>query len=107
MYDAYTRIFTRLGLNFRAVAADTGAIGGSLSHEFQVIASTGEDRIVYSTDTDYAANIELADAPCLIDQRAAATKPLTKTATPETTTCEAVAEYLEQPVTTTVKSVVM
>src|SRR5690625_2210609 len=107
MYDAYTRIFTRLGLNFRAVAADTGAIGGSLSHEFQVIASTGEDRIVYSIETDNTDKIELLDANCLIDQRAAATNPLTKTATPKTTTCEAVAEYLEQPVTTTVKSVVM
>jgi prolyl-tRNA synthetase len=64
MYDAYMRIFGRLGLNFRAVAADTGSIGGSRSHEFQVIADTGEDLLVYNPDTDYADNIELAPAPC-------------------------------------------
>ncbi|HCN72933.1 MAG TPA: proline--tRNA ligase, partial [Pusillimonas sp.] len=69
MYDAYTSIFTRLGLTFRAVAADTGSIGGSRSHEFQVIADTGEDLIVYNPESQYAANIELADAPCLIDRR--------------------------------------
>src|SRR5699024_4255059 len=107
MYDAYTRIFTRLGLNFRAVAADTGAIGGSLSHEFQVIASTGDDHIVYSTETDYAANIELAYATCLIDVRESTSEPLHKRATPETTTCHAVAQALSQPLTSTVKSVVM
>jgi prolyl-tRNA synthetase len=62
MYDTYTRIFTRLGLKFRAVAADTGAIGGTGSHEFQVLADSGEDAIVYSTDSSYAANLELAEA---------------------------------------------
>ena len=62
MYDAYMRIFTRLGLQFRAVAADTGAIGGTGSHEFQVLADSGEDAIVYSPDSDYAANVELAEA---------------------------------------------
>jgi prolyl-tRNA synthetase len=66
MYDAYVRIFERMGLKFRAVAADTGAIGGDRSHEFQVIADTGEDAIVYSTGSDYAANIELAEALPLI-----------------------------------------
>jgi len=72
MYDAYHRIFTRLGLHYRAVAADTGAIGGSRSHEFQVIADTGEDLIVYNPNSDAAANIELAAAPCLIPERPAA-----------------------------------
>ncbi len=107
MYDAYTRIFTRLGLTFRAVEADTGAIGGSLSHEFQVIADTGEDRIVYNPDTDYAANIELADAPCLLEIRAAPAEALTKTATPDAPKCELVAEQLNRPLTDTVKSVVV
>src|SRR5690606_9541015 len=69
MYQAYQRIFTRLGLEYRAVAADTGSIGGSRSHEFQVIADTGEDLIVYDPAGDYAANIELAEAPCLIAER--------------------------------------
>src|SRR5690606_5203646 len=91
MYDAYTRIFERLGLRFRAVAADTGAIGGSRSHEFQVIADTGEDEIVYNPDTDYAANIELAEAPCLIAERQAPTAQLEKIATPDATKCELVA----------------
>src|SRR6202171_1049466 len=63
MYDAYTHIFTRLGLEFRAVAADPGEIGGTGSHEFQVIAGSGEDAIAYSADSDYAANVELAEAP--------------------------------------------
>ncbi|WP_232466659.1 proline--tRNA ligase, partial [Alcaligenes faecalis] len=83
MYDAYMRIFGRLGLNFRAVAADTGSIGGSRSHEFQVIADTGEDLLVYNPDTDYAANIELAPAPCLLAERAAPGQALVKTATPD------------------------
>jgi prolyl-tRNA synthetase len=71
MFDAYTRIFNRLGLTFRAVAADTGAIGGSVSHEFQVIADTGEDAIAYCPDSDYAANVELAEALPLLTERAA------------------------------------
>src|SRR5690554_5397181 len=83
MYDAYMRIFTRLGLEFRPVAADTGSIGGSRSHEFQVIADTGEDLIVFNPDSDYAANIELAAAPCLIAERAPASETLEKVATPE------------------------
>src|SRR5215471_2884485 len=62
MYDAYTRIFTRMGLKFRQVAADTGPIGGSASHEFQVLADSGEDAIAYSIESDYAANVELAEA---------------------------------------------
>ena len=107
MYNAYMRIFKRIGLEFRAVAADTGAIGGSLSHEFQVIAETGEDKIVYNPDSDYAANIELAEAPCLINTRGAATQELNKTHTPGASKCELVADLLKQPLTKTVKSVVM
>jgi prolyl-tRNA synthetase len=85
------RIFERLGLKFRAVRADTGAIGGSLSHEFQVIADTGEDVLVYCPDSDYAANIELAEALPLIAVRPAPTLALQKVATPETSRCEDVA----------------
>lgn len=106
MYDAYVRIFTRLGLNFRAVAADTGSIGGSRSHEFQVIADTGEDEIVYSPNSDYAANIELAEAPCLIAERAAASEALAEVHTPNANKCELVAGLLELPLAQTVKSVV-
>lgn len=106
MYDAYVRIFTRLGLNFRAVAADTGSIGGSRSHEFQVIADTGEDEIVYSPNSDYAANIELAEAACLIPERAAPTEELTEVHTPKANKCELVAAQLDLPLAQTVKSVV-
>lgn len=107
MYDAYTRIFERLGLTFRAVAADTGSIGGSRSHEFQVIADTGEDEIVYNPDSDFAANIELAPAPCLIAERAAPTTELEKVATPDATKCELVAAQLKRPLSDTVKAVVL
>jgi prolyl-tRNA synthetase len=107
MYAAYTRIFERMGLTFRAVAADTGAIGGLRSHEFQVIADTGEDAIVYCPDSDYAANIELAEAVPLMDARAAASQPLTKTATPGKSTCEDVAKFLNVPIEHTVKSLVL
>src|SRR5690554_2934570 len=107
MFDAYVRIFQRLGLQFRAVAADTGAIGGSRSHEFQVIADTGEDLIVYDPHGDYAANIELAEAPVLIAERAQPAQALQKTPTPGTQKCEAVAELLQLPLTQTVKSVVL
>ena len=107
MYDAYVRIFERFGLHFRAVAADTGAIGGSASHEFQVIADTGEDALVYSPTSDYAANIELAEAVPLIAQRAAPTESLVKTPTPGKATCADVAELLELPLARTVKSLVL
>ncbi len=107
MYQAYMRIFERLGLVFRAVAADTGSIGGSRSHEFQVIADTGEDLIVYSPASDYAANIELAEAVALLPQRAAATVPMALTPTPGKSTCEQVAELLKVPLQTTVKSLVL
>ncbi len=107
MYDAYMRIFKRLGLAFRPVAADTGSIGGSRSHEFQVIADTGEDLIVFNPDSDYAANIELAEAPCLISERAPASEALQKVATPAAPKCELVAEQLSRPLTDTVKSIVL
>ncbi|MCI2809132.1 proline--tRNA ligase [Eoetvoesiella caeni] len=107
MFAAYMNIFQRLGLEFRAVAADTGSIGGSRSHEFQVIADTGEDLIVYNPDSQYAANIELAQAPCLIAQRGAPAEPLVKTPTPDAQKCEAVAELLQRPLADTVKSIVL
>ncbi|WP_368639654.1 proline--tRNA ligase [Castellaniella ginsengisoli] len=107
MYAAYQRIFTRLGLTYRAVAADTGSIGGTRSHEFQVIADTGEDLIVYNPASDYAANIELADAPCLLAAREPAREPMEKRATPEAPKCEIVAEQLGLPLSRTVKSVVL
>ena len=107
MYAAYVKIFERLGLSFRAVRADTGAIGGSLSHEFQVIADTGEDLLVYCPDSDYAANIELAEARPLIAQRAAPGAAMEKVATPETIRCEDVAKLLGVPIERTVKSIVL
>jgi prolyl-tRNA synthetase len=106
MFDAYTRIFTRFGLKFRAVAADNGAIGGTGSHEFHVIASTGEDALVYCPDSDYAANIEAAEA-LAGGERGAATQPLTKTSTPGKTKCEAVAELLNIPLQQHVKSIAL
>lgn len=107
MFDAYTRIFTRLGLHFRAVAADNGSIGGSGSHEFHVIAETGEDDIAYCPDSDFAANVEQAEALSLIAQRAAPAEPLAKTPTPGKAKCEAVAELLGIPLERTVKSIVL
>jgi len=107
MFNAYLRIFQRLGLEFRAVAADTGSIGGSRSHEFQVIADTGEDLIVYNPATQYAANIELAEAPCLIPQRGPATAALFKAATPDAPKCELVARQLGRPLAETIKSIVL
>ena len=107
MFDTYIRIFDRLGLDYRAVAADTGSIGGSASHEFQVIADTGEDALIYSTGSDYAANIELAEAVPLLATRMAPTQPLTKTATPGQARCEDVAAYLKLPLDRTLKSIVL
>ncbi len=107
MYDAYIRIFDRIGLTYRAVAADTGAIGGSASHEFQVIADTGEDAIAYSDGSGYAANVELAEAVSLIGRRAPPAEPMKKTATPGKARCEDVAAFLGVPLETTVKSLVL
>ena len=107
MYAAYLRIFERMDLAFRAVAADTGAIGGDRSHEFQVIADTGEDAIVYCPDSDYAANMELAEGVAPAGGRGAAKASLAKTPTPGKSTCEAVAALLGVPLTQTVKSLVL
>ncbi len=107
MFDAYGRIFTRMGLRFRAVAADTGAIGGSRSHEFQVIADSGEDVIAYDPQGGYAANIELAEALPVLAQRAAPAESMRKLATPDCTRCEDVAAYLGIALTRTVKSIVL
>ena len=103
MYAAYTRVFTRLGLTFRAVAADTGAIGGSGSHEFHVLADSGEDLIAYCPDSDYAANVELAEALAPATPRAAPQETLREVDTPKQTTCEDVAALLGMPLTQTVK----
>jgi prolyl-tRNA synthetase len=107
MFDAYVGIFNRFGLQFRAVAADNGAIGGTGSHEFHVIASTGEDALVYCPDSDYAANMEAAEALPLIAQRGAATQPLTKVSTPNTTKCEQVAKLLGIDLAQNVKSIAL
>ncbi|OZI27556.1 proline--tRNA ligase [Bordetella genomosp. 7] len=107
MYEAYIRIFQRLGLEFRAVAADTGSIGGSRSHEFQVIADTGEDLLVYNPDTQYAANIELAEAPCLLAERAPASETLQAVPTPGAAKCADVAALLGLPLERTLKSIVL
>lgn len=107
MYDAYTRIFTRLGLKFRAVAADTGAIGGSGSHEFHVLADSGEDLIAYSPDSDYAANIELAEAVGPGTLRAAATTSMQKRSTPGVKSIVEVAEYLQIAADRTVKTLIV
>ena len=107
MFAAYTRIFERMGLNFRAVAADNGSIGGVRSHEFQVIADTGEDAIIYCPSSDYAANIEMAEALPLLANRGVAAATLHKTATPNKSTCEQVAALLGVPLQSTVKSLVL
>uniref|UniRef100_UPI0026F162C1 proline--tRNA ligase n=1 Tax=Pseudacidovorax intermedius TaxID=433924 RepID=UPI0026F162C1 len=107
MAQAYRRIFDRFGLRYRAVAADSGAIGGDLSEEFQVIAATGEDAIVYCPDSDYAANMEKAEALAPTGPRGAATQQMTKTPTPGKSTCEDVAALLGVPLSTTVKSLVL
>jgi len=107
MADAYRKIFDRFGLTYRAVAADSGAIGGDLSEEFQVIAATGEDAIVYCPTSNYAANMEKAEALAPTQTRGSATQALTKTATPGKSTCEDVAALLNVPLNTTVKSLVL
>ena len=104
MYDTYSRIFTRLGLTFRAVFADTGAIGGSASHEFHVLADSGEDAIAFSDGSEYAANVELAEAVSP-GERAAASESMRKVETPAQKTCEDVAALLGMPLTRTAKSV--
>ena len=107
MYRAYERIFTRLGLKFRAVFADTGAIGGSASHEFHVLADSGEDAIAFSDGSDYAANVELAEAVAPAAPRPAAAEAMRKVDTPTQKTCEEVAALLGIPLHRTVKSVAL
>ena len=107
MYDTYCRVFGRLGLNFRPVAADTGSIGGTGSHEFQVLAESGEDVIAYSDASDYAANVELAQTLPLSGSRAAAQKNLEKVHTPEVKTIAQLVDFLQIPVETTLKSIVV
>ena len=105
MYDTYTRIFSRLGLAFRAVAADTGSIGGTGSHEFHVLADSGEDAIAYCPQSDYAANVELAEAIAPSMPRAASAEPMRKVPTPGKTRCEDVAALLGLPLVRTVKAI--
>ncbi len=106
MADAYRKIFDRFGLKYRAVAADSGAIGGDASEEFQVIAATGEDAIVFCPNSSYAANMEKAEAAAP-SPRGAAVKAMAKTPTPGKSTCEDVAALLNVPLQTTVKSLVL
>ena len=106
MRDAYCRIFERMGLSYRAVAADTGSIGGTGSHEFHVLADSGEDAIAFCPTSDYAANIELAEALAQ-SARAAPTEEMRKVATPGKAKCEDVAEFLGIPLQRTVKSIVL
>jgi prolyl-tRNA synthetase len=105
MHDTYSRIFTRLGLRFRAVAADTGSIGGTGSHEFHVLADSGEDAIAFCPDSDYAANVELAEAAAPAQPRNGHTEQMKKVPTPGRTRCEDVAELLVLPLTRTVKAI--
>jgi prolyl-tRNA synthetase len=107
MAAAYRRIFDRFGLTYRAVAADSGAIGGDLSEEFQVIAATGEDAIVYCPNSDYAANLEKAEALPPSQARPAASQPLAQVSTPGKTSCADVAALLGVPLQQTVKSIVL
>ena len=107
MAEAYRRIFDRFGLRYRAVAADSGAIGGDLSEEFQVIAATGEDAIIYCPSSDYAANIEKAEALAPTHSRAAATQVLQKVPTPGQASCADVAAFLGLPLQQTIKSMVL
>ncbi|MBK7615117.1 MAG: proline--tRNA ligase [Vitreoscilla sp.] len=107
MYDAYCRILDRMQLKYRAVSADSGAIGGDVSQEFQVIADTGEDAIIYCPTSDYAANIEKAEAVALTPTRRAAAQAMQKTPTPGKSTCADVAQLLGLPLSQTVKSLVL
>ena len=107
MHDVYTRIFSRLGLDFRAVLADTGAIGGSASHEFHVLADSGEDDIAFSSESDYAANIELAEALAPTGERAAACVEMAVVETPGVHTIEDVCDFLKVPASQTAKTLLV
>lgn len=107
MYEAYSKIFTRIGLDFRPVLADTGSIGGSSSHEFQVLAESGEDDIVFSTDSGYAANIELAEAITPVTARATAAEELRLIDTPNAKTIAELVEQFNLPIEKTVKTLLV
>lgn len=107
MYQAYSNVFTRLGLKFRAVKADTGAIGGDGSHEFHVLADSGEDGLAYCETSDYAANVELAEAIPTNNKRADTTESMREVDTPKQTACEDVAKLLEISVERTVKAIAL
>ncbi|WP_058972667.1 proline--tRNA ligase [Type-D symbiont of Plautia stali] len=107
MYRAYSQSFSRMGLDFRAVQADTGSIGGSGSHEFQVLAQSGEDDVIFSSESDYAANIEKAEAVAPAGDRPAATQELTQFATPNAKTIAELVEQHQIPVEKTVKTLIV
>lgn len=106
MYDTYSRIFTRLGLDFRPVQADTGSIGGSASHEFHVLAASGEDDIAFSTESDFAANVEMAEA-VLVGERVAATQAYTLVDTPNQKTIADVCQFLNSDAKQSVKALLV
>lgn len=107
MHTAYCRIFERLGLDYRPVIADTGSIGGSSSHEFHVLAESGEDDIAFSDSSDYAANVELAEAVAPAIERPAPKASMEKVATPNAKTIEALVEQFKLPITQTVKTLIV
>lgn len=107
MYQAYSKIFNRIGLDFRAVMADTGSIGGSASHEFQVLAQSGEDDVIFSSESDYAANIELAEAVCNITERPAPQKAMELVDTPNAKTIAELVEQFNLPIEKTVKTLIV
>ncbi|MEQ4694240.1 proline--tRNA ligase [Providencia manganoxydans] len=107
MYEAYSKIFTRIGFDFRPVQADTGSIGGSASHEFQVLAQSGEDDIVFSTESDFAANIELAEAVTPLTSRAAPTEEMRLVDTPNAKTIAELVEQFNFPIEKTVKTLIV
>lgn len=107
MYRAYSQSFTRMGLDFRAVQADTGSIGGSASHEFQVLAQNGEDDVIFSTESDYAANIELAEAVAPAGERPQPTQTMTQIDTPDAKTIAALVEQFNLPIEKTVKTLIV
>ncbi|AEG10773.1 Prolyl-tRNA synthetase [Shewanella baltica OS183] len=107
MYNAYSNILTRMGLAFRPVLADTGSIGGSMSHEFHVLAQSGEDLIAYSTGSDYAANIEKAESPVPTEPRGAATEELRLVDTPNAKTIAELVEQFDLDITKTVKTLIV
>jgi prolyl-tRNA synthetase len=107
MHQAYCNVFDRIGLDYRPVRADTGSIGGAYSHEFHVLADSGEDDIAFSDSSDFAANIELAEAVCLKEKADAPTQELTEVFTPDCKTIQKVADFLKLDVTNTVKTMLV